>query len=550
MTPPMTLNAGRRTFLGSIASLLPAALVSSARSETRRLDGPADVPTTGGPVRGAWVRGVATFKGIPYGAPVSGAGRFRPATAPGPWRAPFAALDYGPACPQSDPSNPHRRVQEREDEDCLTLNVWTPALNDGRKRPVMVWLHGGGLWRLSAAGESQAGYGLAASGDVVMVSPNHRIGVFGFLHLADMDPAFAGSSHLGMLDLVLALQWVRDNIAEFGGDPDNVTIMGQSGGGQKVSLLMAMPAARGLFHKAIIQSGPMPLSLKADHANDLAARLIGHCGLQKGDAKALQALPVEALLNGYYRLFREIGGFGVLGIVQDVAPVVDGVTLPQQPFWNGASDLVANIPLMIGSTGTEMTEYMLDIDPNLGGVTHAGIADSIRFLFGGDADRIAADYIAHHPGLSGWETLSLIRSDWPTRLFSLRIADAKAAQPAPVHMYRMDWRTTERHGLLMSPHAIDIPFALNTVGAPDLQTGQLGEQHRMAEQMSRAWIAFARTGNPWHRGLPRWPRYDASRRATMLFNLTSHIADDPDGADIRTLERNIGHYRLVAGGMA
>ena len=538
----------RRTLVSSMMSSLAAApwipQLASAAPESVL------AKTRSGPVRGVRVTGINTFKGIPYGADTGGPGRFLRAKPPIPWRQARDALEYGPACAQSDPSSAHRRIQEPESEDCLTLNVWTPGLRDGGKRPVMVWFHGGGLWRLSAAGDSQAGHHISRRGNVVMVSPNHRIGVFGFASLEELAPdTFPAASHLGMFDLVLALEWVRDNIEEFGGDPENVTIMGQSGGGQKVSLLMAMPAARGLMHKAIIQSGPMPLSLSRPYARSLGERLLGKLAIQPPQARRMQALTTAEILRGYYSLFHEMGGFGVLGIVQDFAPVVDGVNLPQEPFWYGAPESSARVPLLIGTTRTEMTEYTLDSDPNAFRMDYGQIERKLAKLFGTDARDIVAGYRQRHPGASAWEVYSLILSDWPTRLFSIRIADAKVRQGvAPVFVYRMDWKTLERDGLLMSPHAIDIPFVLDTTDAEPGVVSQSDERRHMADQMSEAWIAFARTGNPQHPGIPKWPRYDSGSRPTMLFNINSRVDGNPDGADLQALQKNLSSYTVIAGG--
>lgn len=549
------MRIDRRALMGSMACSLAAVASSGAAGISHK--GGVMARTQWGQVRGANRAGINVFKGIRYGAPTRGSRRFRPPKHPQPWTRPVDALAYGPACPQSDPgSAAASRFEEGESEDCLTLNVWTPGLRDGGKRPVLVWLHGGGLGWLSASGEWQAGHNLSRRGDVVMVSPNHRIGLFGFANIGGIDPAFAGSSHVGMLDLVMALEWVRDNIAEFGGDPGNVTIMGQSGGGQKVSLLMAMPRAAGLFHKAIIQSGPMPLSLEAPYATSLARRLLGRLNMGHADVSKIQSLSARQILAAYYPLFHEIGGFGIMGIVQDFAPVVDGDTLPQQPFWHNAPPASANVPLMIGCTRTEMTEYTLASDPAASRMNFPQITEKLKPIFANDAARIVEGYRSRHAGASAWEIYSLIQSDWPTRLFSLRIADAKVRQGgAPTFVYRMDWKTAARGGLLMSPHAVDIQFALSNVDVPQVDAGQgegieIEARHRMADQMCGAWLAFARTGNPTHALLPQWQPYDAVRRPTMLFDSDSRLADNPDGADIEELTRNLDRYRLVAGGIS
>ena len=548
------MKIGRRQFLASASAPLILGL-SGAACAQGRTDGSKGTlaRTTAGPVLGKRDRGAIAFKGIPYGAPADGARRFMPPSPPRPWSDLRAAFDYGPIAPQRRPGGSAGPAAEPlpESEDCLTLNVWTPALRDGAKRPVMVWLHGGGLWRLSAAGADQEGIRLAALHGVVMVSPNHRLNVLGYAYLDELDPAFAGSSCAGMLDLVLALKWVRDNIEEFGGDPGNVTIFGQSGGGQKVSILMAMPAAQGLFHKAIIQSGPAPVTLERPYARGLVDRLLWHLEIPAARAMDIQSAPIEAIMGAYYKVFDEIGGFGVMGVIQDFAPTVDGATLPQQPFWNGASPLSRHIPLIIGSTRTEMTEYFLSGHPDAPRRDFAQVAADLEPIFGADAEGIVAGYRESHPSAGPWEIDALIRSDWPTRLFTQRIADEQASLGgAPVWHYRMDWRTRARGGLLMSPHAIDIAFVLDTVDANPVEPGEEHEMRRMTRQMCAAWVSFARTGRPSDSSFPEWTPYSSATRPTMIFNLESRMAADPDGADLARLKAGLSRYEVVAGGVS
>lgn len=505
------------------------------------------VNTQYGPVTGRFANGAHAFKGIPYGASTAGKGRFMSPAPPASWKTPIDAFENGPASPQSRPGT---TGEQPESEDCLKLNVWAPALRDGEKRPVMVWLHGGGLWRSSAAGDFQSGHALAAKRNVVMVSPNHRLGILGHTYLAEFDAVFDGSASAGMLDLVQALEWVRDNIEQFGGDPDNVTIFGQSGGGQKVSLLMAMPAAQGLFHKAIIQSGPAPLALEKPYGRELASRLLRLLNISEKRAADAQMVPVSAIMKAYYEIFREIGGFGVMGVIQDFAPVVDGTTLPQHPFWNGASPLSRNIPLMIGTTRTEMSEYALEANPEAWRRDFGQVAEQLRPIFADDAPRIVAHYRSAHPGAGAWEVDQIIRADWPTRLFSRRIADEQSKlQRAPVWMYRMDWETEADNGRQMAPHAIDIPFVLDTVGTELTRPGQLDEQRRMTRQMSDAWVSFARDGRPSSALLPDWTPYNSAQRPTLLFNVQSRMENDPNGSDLELLSDGLPRYRVVAGGV-
>ncbi len=415
----------------------------------------------------------------------------------------------------------------------------------------MVWLHGGGLWRLSAAGDWQSGHNFSPRGDVVMVSPNHRIGVLGFAHFEDINPDYPGSSHVGMLDLVQVLIWVRENIEEFGGDPDNVTIFGQSGGGQKVSLLLAMPEAQGLFHKAVIQSGPAPLSLERPYANELATSLLDNMAVKYDDTKAIETADLNQILTSYYEIFDEIGGYGVMGVIQDFAPVVDGVHLPQQPFWHKAPEFSRHIPLIIGSTRTEMTEYTLAEHPDAASMDFTGAVEMLKPIFAEDTEMLVNHYRQDHPDASAWEVFSLIKSDWPTRLYSLLIADLKADQKgAPVYVYRMEWETEDRGGVLMSPHAIDIQFVLDTAHATPPVDLQVAERAKMTGYMLSAWTSFAKTGAPVVNKGPTWPQYNSATKPTFHFNLQCGVSEYPDADDMEFLKKNMDKYRVVAGGVA
>ncbi|MDE2355476.1 MAG: carboxylesterase/lipase family protein, partial [Alphaproteobacteria bacterium] len=460
-----------------------------------------------------------------YGAPPTGLARFRPPSRPLPWSEPALALAYGAPAIQSglapgerrtSPGDPPAPDEPASSEDCLFLNVWTPGL-DAARRPVMVWLHGGGFANGSGGAAMYDGGALARKGDVVTVTVNHRLNVFGYLHLADaFGAAYAASGMAGMLDLVLALEWVRDHIAAFGGDPDNVTIFGESGGGWKVSLLMAMPSAKGLFHKAIIQSGPGLRGKPAADAAQVARALLTALGVSTPEE--LADVPTDALSRTSAALDGDV--------MRLFAPVVDGVALPRDPFEPDASPLAADIPVMIGTNKDESTLFMFT-HPRFGAFTEE---DALRH----------AETAAPGRGVELLEALRRAFPDYsPTHLAtaaataggmwkgSITLAERKAVQVAPVFMYLLTWETPVARGRLRSPHAIEIPLVFDNVEAARNFVGRGEAPQILADQMSSAWLAFARTGDPNGPGIPSWPPYDAKRRATLVFDLESRVIDDP-----------------------
>ncbi|MEO6378809.1 MAG: carboxylesterase family protein [Caulobacteraceae bacterium] len=493
--------------------------------------------TTAGLIGGRLDNEVYSFRGVPYGAPTGGARRFLPPQAPASWRGVRDAAAYGPDAPRRKPgARPDGSAywpELPESEDCLVLNVWSRGLGDGKKRPAMVWLHGGGFVSGSGSAEREAGDALCRRGDVVVVSANHRLSVLGYTYLEGQGgKAFAGSGNAGMLDLVLALRWVQDNIARFGGDPGNVTIFGQSGGGQKVACLMAMPSANGLFHRAIIESGPMPRALEPSYANDMARQLLAEVGLKAGDVRGLQQVPIGRLMSAYYSVFERNGGVGVMGIVQGFVPVVDGAALPHHPFYKQAPRQSAAIPLMIGCTRTEMAAYILGPDPDAPKGDMEGLRRRLTPILKDRTDEIIKGYVRNHLGASPWELHLLITADWPTRLYSIHLAELQAAQrQAPVHLYRIDWETPVRGGVLKAPHAIEISLVFDKVAEGARSTGGGPDAQALANIMSDTWIAFARTGDPNNPRLPQWPAFDPARRTTMIFDRQCRVAEDPDGKD-------------------
>jgi para-nitrobenzyl esterase len=505
------------------------------------------IETSNGKVQGLIRGGIASFRGIRYGAPPVGPLRWRPPQKPAPWKTTADCSNYGaPAmqmageigAPATDFAMQMTQVfttpsdLKIQNEDCLFLNVWTPAC-DAKKRPVMVWMHGGGFAFGSAGQPIYDCEGLARHGDVVAVSMNHRLNAFGFLYLGElMGPDFAASGNLGMLDLVACLEWVRDNIAAFGGDPGNVTIMGQSGGGEKVSILMAMPAAKGLFHKASIQSGPGLRVGRKEAATVGARKVLAELGVAPGDIKALQAVPAQGILAAVDAVNAKMGpGFGFgppPGI--PLEPVLDGVVVPRDPFDPDAPAVSADVPLLIGFVKDEMTLFVAG-EPWFGRLTEDQLA-KMTAPFGAKGKALIDAWRAIEPSYTPTYLLTAAISSNFGLAGSVKLAERKAAQAAaggaPVYMWNMTWATPVDGGIFKTPHTMEIPFMLYSFDEVRTFVGPGPGPRRMGDQLCGAWVAFARTGRPNGPLTPPWPAYEPTRRATMVFDLKSQVVDDPN----------------------
>ena len=521
----------RRTFLTSTALAGAGVLLDPWDLLAQDVRGAAQggiAKTTSGPIRGIVVDRINSFYGVPYGATTAGEARFMAPRKPQPWTSVRECVEYGPRSPQG-PSGliPEVAAVDRREpagEDCLRLNVWTPALGSGR-RPVMVWLHGGGYSQASGSFIIYNGANLARRRDVVVVTLNHRLNLFGYLYLGEVGgEKYADSGNAGMLDIVQALEWVRDNIAAFGGDPGNVTIFGQSGGGGKVCTLMGMPAAKGLFHKAVAQSGSNVAGTPRANATRDAQTFLERLNLKPNQVAELHKLPAEQLLGAIRGL--------------NFSPVVDGTSLPSGPFDPVASPLSASVPLLCGSNETEVAwtrgAVIDEIDE---AVLKAQVRQDVRGVSDSEADRLIAAYRKGRPGISNVDIHLMLASDSSVRSGMLTVTERKAdAKQAPAYMYYFTWRSPVHDGKLKAYHTLDIPFVFENVDLATAMTGGRQERYALQDRMSAAWTSFARTGNPNVKGLlPEWPAFDTATRATMILDNECRVVNDPNGGERREL---------------
>jgi len=475
-----------------------------------------------GKIEGVEHEGILVFRGVPFAAPPVGPRRFLPPVREEAWDGVRDATRFAPDIAQAD--LPVARILGSDgsdsNEDGLYLNVWTPACDDAR-RPVMVWIHGGAYVFGSGAVSWYDGTHFAQHGDVVVVTINYRLGPFGFLHLADQfGPALAGSGNAGILDQVAALEWVRESITAFGGDPDNVTIFGESAGANSVGTLLALPAARGLFHQAIAQSGAGAWVSTRERAALIATRTIDALPIRPGDIEALQALPVGEILAAKPDLSDEAQG-GIAGLAWQ--PVIDGDVLPGPPIDVVASGSAAGVHLLTGTNQHEITLFQV-LDPTLAELDDAAIVDRLAALVT-DPAGLLRTYRALTPDATPKQLWSALATDGVFRMPAVHLAEAQGRH-GRTWMYRFTWETPVFGGALRSTHALEIPFVFDTLTQPgaDKLTGTGPERATIADTMHRAWIEFARTGDP------GWPAYEKPRRATMRFDREAGVFDDPDGA--------------------
>jgi para-nitrobenzyl esterase len=500
------------------------------------------VTTTAGKVRGFTRNGVFIFKGIPYGDTTGGGNRFMPPKPVKPWTDVRPALAWGPVSPHGVRAG---WVNQEEQflyywddgfpgEDMLRVNVWTPGVNDGKKRPTLVWIHGGGY----ASGSSQElrpydGERLAREHDVVLVSMNHRLNVFGFLDLSQIGgDAYAQSGNASMLDLVQALQWVRDNVAAFGGDPGNVTIFGQSGGGGKVTTLMAMPAAKGLFHKAVALSGSFIAASSREQSKQLALAVMKELGLGPSQTAQLHTVSTEALLHAGEAAQQKTVAFrfpppGTPPVINlGWQPVVDGAVLPENPFEKSAPALSVQIPFLVGNT---FHEFANGIDkPHARETTWEQLSAQLTPQIGARTSPAIEAYRKAFPSAKPFEIGGMIGADLFRRGTILQTERKAAQNGAPVYAYWFGWKTPVLDGRPLAFHCQDLAFWFDNVDLCVQATGGGEDARKLASQMSRALVAFARTGDPNHDGIPKWTPFTGANRAMMIWDTASDVKIDPD----------------------
>jgi para-nitrobenzyl esterase len=507
----------RRTLLqaGAYGSILLASRAAFAASPSH-----VTAKTATGTIGGVKQDGVYVFKGVPYGADTAQR-RFKPALAPGAWKGTRDALEYGLTCPQPG-------MNEKMGEDCLVLNMWTPALRDGGKRPIMFYIHGGEFSSGSGSSPLYDGTRLCHRGDVVVVAINHRLNIFGHCFLSRVGGRdYAASGNVGILDIVKALEWVRDHAAEFGGDPQRVMVFGQSGGGAKIATMMAMPAAKGLFQRAATMSGQQ-VTVQGPRSATLRARAcLDALKIKPEELSRIDAASVAELIEATKAADPTMVGRSVY-----FGPVLDQSSLHRHPFWPDAPPQSAQIPMIIGNTRDETIAF-LGNEPGVRSLTWEQLPERLlpQLHVDIDPEYVIATYRRLYPQYSPSEVFFAATTAGRSWRGAVIEAETRAQAGTPVFAYQLNYRSPIENGRYGAQHAMDIPLVFDNVAQPRSLTGNTPQAQQTADQMSDAFIAFARTGNPNHKGIPSWTPYQLDKRATMVFDAKSELVDDPRGEE-------------------
>lgn len=554
-------SGGLISLLGVASTVVPTAATASTPASPKNAalssdtgvitagTGQARVDTRSGTVEGYRLDDIYAFKGMPYAQNTAGANRFLPPRPATPWTGVRSCRSYGLVAPQ-DKGTGRLNDEEAfifqwndsvEGEDCLRVNVWTPGINDNAKRPVMVWLHGGGF-EAGSGNDLPAfdGHNLSQRGDVVVVTLNHRLNLLGFLDFSAYGPQYASSGNVGMLDIVAALEWVRDNIANFGGDPDRVTIFGQSGGGAKVSTLMGMPAAKGLFHRAIVQSGSFASGWNVESSRRLSKLVLTELGIAASEISRIEGLTYQQIRKASDTVIaREnratSGPFDVRGHSARLGygPVVDGDVLPASPFAPDAPSVSANVPMIVGTT---LNEFATGINhPEYELMTDDELLTRVEGIYPGRGRTIVETFKARTPDIKPFDLWSRIASA-PIRQAAINQVKAKARQgTAPAYLYWFTRYPTVLDGRPRAFHCAEIPYVFANAERCATMTGGGPSATALGNAMADAWIAFARTGNPNHGGMPQWNPF-GSGEPTMIFDDHVQLSNGPDRNELASLK--------------
>jgi len=511
----------RRSFLAALGAGCALANKSFGQSSSQLFW---TVETTSGKVQGIANTGIKEFKGIPYGAPTSGKNRYMPPRKPASWTGVRECLGHGQICPQtlSNLNGDYGMLIQWDlhvggmGEDCLSVNVWTPGVNDGAKRPVMVSFHGGGFATGSGNGPQYDGAQLAKYGDVVVVTVNHRLASYGYLHLADLGapPEFAQAGVVGMMDLVASLEWVRDNIEKFGGDPAKVMIFGQSGGGAKTSTMLAMPSAKGLFHSAGVQSGSTIRSATPEAATKSAEALLAKLGIAKGNIADIQKVTWQQILEAQTSL----------GGTASFTPVVDGKVLPHHPFDPTAPPESADVPVIISTTLEDAALALTNFD-----LTEDGLRTMMNERYGPKAEPMLAMYRSRYPNKSPFLIQAQIGTDAGGRRNAILQGERKSALgKAPAYMYLWAFESAGFGGKFGAVHGTDVSASFYNFRDGVGGTGSPPER-ALWQRFAAAWVSLAKTADPNNPKIPHWSPYDSTKRATMIFDNEVRVENDPRG---------------------